>query len=243
MSFALTLTVAFCVLLLASVLQTTVGFGLALISLPLLAMVFDARTAVVGCGLCGLLNPTLTTIRNRQHVQWRVVTGVLAGVVLGAPIGLFVFTRLSAQALTVAVALAAIGFTILIWSGLRMRAGTASVLGVGVVVGALSTSVGTNGPPLVGTFQAMGMDPDSFRATLAAVFLGTGVLSVTGFTVAGQVTGSALALAAVGIPAIALGWPLGNWTFSRIQADRFRHMVLGLLLVTSAAPLVSLVLV
>jgi uncharacterized membrane protein YfcA len=101
------------------------------------------------------------------------------------------------------------------------------------VSGVLSTSTGTNGPPLVAAFQAMGYDPRNFRATLAAVFFGSGVLGMAAFAVAGQITRPVLQVALVGAPAGALGWFAGNTLFVRIDGTRFRHVVLAGLVASS----------
>jgi uncharacterized protein len=100
-------------------------------------------------------------------------------------LGLLLMISLDGPALTLLTAIMALTCTFLVWRGLRLPPGRASVYGAGPVAGVLPTATGTNGPPLVAAFAAMRFQPREFRATLAGVFSFTGVFGVVGFPVAG----------------------------------------------------------
>lgn len=228
------LLVAFVVVLLAAAVQAVTGFGFALVAVPLVALATDPRTAVVGAGLAGLGMSLAVTMRERAHVRWRTTGLLLATAVAGMPLGLLLLRSASDQVLTALIAACALGGTALVWRRARLRtAGPVALSAVGVLVGTLSTATGTNGPPMVAAFQAMGYDARTFRATIAAVFSGTGTASVAGFFMAGVVTSDGLWIGAVGTPAMVLGWLLGDRLFRRLDADRFRGVVLAALVVTS----------
>jgi uncharacterized protein len=136
---------------------------------------------------------------------------------------------------------AVLAFTVMQWRGLRLRGGPATLAVAGVTCGALTTSIGMNGPPLVAVYQAMGYGPRELRATLAAVFGAVGSLGVVGFVAAGLVTRSAALVALVGAPALLVGWLIGNRVFSRMSAERFRLVVRGALVASSVLTLASAV--
>jgi len=129
----------------------------------------------------------------------------------------------------VLIAVIVLGCTWIVWRPPRLPAGRSAVAAVGVLTGMLTTSTGTNGPPLVAVFRAMGYGQRAFRATLAAVFLGTGVLGAIGFVLAGAVTRRASIVALVGLPAAVLGWAVGDRIFSRLNAGAFRRVLLAAL--------------
>jgi uncharacterized membrane protein YfcA len=227
-----TLSAVFVIVLAASVIQAVTGFGFALVAMPLLQLVVEPHAAVVGGGLASLLMSLGIGWRERTHVRWSSALPLMAATGVGMPVGLLVLTTLDATALTVLTAVMALGCTILVWRGLRLPPGRASVYGAGLVSGVLTTATGTNGPPLVAAFQAMRYEPREFRATLAGVFSFTSVFGVVGFLVAGQVNRPSILVGTIGLPAVLLGWWAGNRLFTRIDAPRFRRVVLGALIVS-----------
>jgi uncharacterized membrane protein YfcA len=150
------------------------------------------------------------------------------------PIGVWVIARVREQPLQVAIALIVLAFTVLLWRRVRLPTGSLGAeLGVGFTSGVLSTSTGMSGPPLVIALQAQGVSPSAFRATLAVVFLGGSAVSLALFVRAGLVTHDSWRVATAGIPGLAAGMLLGEWWFRRVNHERFRSIVL-VLLVTSA---------
>jgi uncharacterized protein len=217
----------------AAAVQAITGFGYALVAVPLLTVIVDPPTAVVGSALAGLWLSVVVTARERMHVRWRPALTLVGTSVLGMPIGLVLLAVLSDRALRLLIAAVVLLCTVQVWRAVRLPEHPAVVVGAGLVSGVLSTSTGTNGPPLVAAFQAMGYDPRNFRATLAAVFVGSGVLGIAGFAAAGQITRPVVLLALVGAPAAAVGWFAGNTLFVRIDGTRFRHVVLTGLVISS----------
>lgn len=229
------LAAASAILLLAAMAQAVTGFGFALVATPLLALATEARTAVVVAGLAGLVMNLTLAAGERAHVHWRTAWLLLGTAVAGLPLGLLVLWLAPDRLLTALIGVCVLGCTGLVWRDVRLpHPGPATLGAIGVLVGALSTSTGTNGPPLVAAFQAMGYEPRAFRATLAAVFAGTGVASVFGFLAAGLVTPRVAWLGLAGVPAVGLGWFVGNRLFARIATARFRSVVLASLVVSSA---------
>lgn len=233
----LTLIAAFGIVLLSAVAQAVSGFGFALLAVPLLAATTDARTAVIVASLASLGLNLTAVARERAHVRWRTANLVTAAAVVGMPAGLLILVFAPGRLLTGLIAAVVLGCTLLVWREARFRTGTGAVGAVGVLVGVLTTSTGTNGPPLVAALHALGYDPRTFRATLATTFASTGVIGLAGFLVSGQVSALALRIAAIALPAVLLGWWLGNQIFARVDPLAFRRIVLVGLVVSSGAAL------
>jgi uncharacterized membrane protein YfcA len=229
----LTFVVAFLVILVASAAQSLTGFGYALLAVPLLALVLDPRLAVVVASIAGMCLTTGTMVVERPHVQWRAVGVLCAAATAGIPIGLVLLRALSDSALRLLIAGVALLCTLQVWRGVRFPANRTVVAVAGFLSGILGTSTGTTGPPMIAALQAMGYDPRRFRATLSAAFSFTGLLGLAGFLVIGQITERAVALGLGTIPAVIAGWLAGNRLFARIDAQRFRKVVLSALVVSS----------
>ncbi len=235
------LLVAFVVVLLAAATQAMTGFGFALVAVPLLSLALDPRTAVVGVGIAGLILTVTVAVQERRHARWPVVGLLLGALVAGMPVGLLVLRTAPDRLLIAMIGTVVAGCAVLIWRGLRIPTTRPAVLGLGALAGVLATSTGTNGPPLVAAFQAMGYEPRVFRATLAVIFTGSGLLALAGFALAGQVSVPALQVGLVGVPASLLGWWGGDLVFRRLDARRFRQVVLGALVAGGAVLVVRAV--
>jgi uncharacterized membrane protein YfcA len=133
-------------------------------------------------------------------------------------------------------------FAVLLWRGLRLprHRGTDAV--AGFAAGILSTSTGTSGPPIEIALSAKEMPPTMFRATISVIFLVQGSAALVAFALGDQVTMDALAVALAGLPGLVLGSIVGERGFRRLDASRFRAVVLGMLFVSGVVALLGAVL-
>ena len=229
-----TALVVVAVALLASVAQGLTGFGFALVIVPFLLLVVDVQETVVISTLLGIASTALLMIRSRRHVQWPLVLRLLAGSVAGMPAGLAVLLFVPEQALRLAVAAIVLAMVAAMAAGTRLRdSGPRGELAVGLVAGVLRTSTGMPGPPVVLYLQGAGYRPHEFRAALSVFFLLGSVLSLAAFAGTHLVTGSAVVVSALALPAVVVG----NWTGDRLlgmlDPTLFGRIVLLLLAVTA----------
>lgn len=227
------LLVSFAIIAVAAATYGLTGFGFALVAIPLLAVAIDARTAVVAVTLDFVVMAAVVAVRERGSVYWPAAIVLFATSLAGMPFGLLALVATSERLLTGMIAVCVLVTTFLMWRGMHLRDGRATVATAGVISGVLATSTGTAGPPVVVAFQAMGYDPASFRATLSAVFTAMSIIALGGFLLAGQVGNREIAIGLVGLPAMLAGWACGNALFRRVEAARFRQLVLSALVVTA----------
>jgi uncharacterized membrane protein YfcA len=226
---------AFAIAALAAFAQSVSGFGSALVAVPLLSVLAGPRTAVVTITALSIAMTALATVRERRHVQWRVAGTLAAAGLIGMPVGLVLLTSLGARALTLVIAALVLVVTVMLARGWSAHPGPWARRSAGVLSGAMLTSTGMNGPPLVITLQALRLRSDAFRATLQAVFCAQDVAAVAGFVAVGQLNRTVLVAVAAGLPGLPLGWLLGDRVFTRIDQDVFRRVVLGMLVVSADA--------
>ncbi|MGH8793610.1 MAG: sulfite exporter TauE/SafE family protein [Stackebrandtia sp.] len=217
--------------------QAVSGFGFALVAIPAMTIMTNPETALVAVGIVGLPLTAGMLAVERTHVSWRPVWQLVIPAFVGMPVGLAVLLVTPEPVMTGVIALIVVGCTVLVWRRWRLRGGSGRVYAAGAFSGVLSTMTGTNGPVLVAVLQAKNLSPRTFRASMAAIFAVNGVVTLVGFSLAGVVSVQTLLLAAVGLPAIAAGSWIGNRLFHRIDAARFRQILLGGLVATSVATL------
>jgi uncharacterized membrane protein YfcA len=222
--------------LLASAAQGLTGFGYALVVVPFFILILDVQDAVVVATVLGAVGVALIVVRVYRDVPWPTVGRLLAGSAAGIPAGLTALVFAPEDVLRIAVGLAAAAMALLLAAGVRVETRSAPAdLAAGAVSGALRASTGLPGPPVVLYLQGSGTPPHEFRATLAVVFFAGGLISLVALAAAGVVHGDALALAAIGVPAVVVGNWTGGRLHGRIDPELFGRLVLALLVATSLA--------
>ncbi len=228
------------VVLVASTAQTLVGFGFALIAVPLFVAVLDVRDTVVIVTLLGLLNSSLVARQVWRHVPWRTVSWLFAGSLAGMPIGLAVLLFAPEDALRFGVGVSTIVMTAALASGLTLGdGGIGSELGVGMVSGVLNTSTSMNGPPVVLYLQGVGHSPQPFRGGLSVFFAACSVVTMGAFLATGVVSSFAVGMAAAALPAVLAGSVLGHALLRRVEPALFRRLVFALLVAAALSAVAS----
>jgi uncharacterized membrane protein YfcA len=168
---------------------------------------------------------------------WRDAITTSIAALVGMPIGLFVLTHANDQVLTATIGVTILVLTTWLWRGLTLPRGRRTELAAGFVSGTLATSVGTNGPPVVIAFQAVGLEPRPFRATLQACFAFQGSIALALFWSRGLVVHDVGVAFLVGVPSAVIGALLGDRIAPRVHAGPFRNAVLMLLVLSGVVAL------
>jgi uncharacterized membrane protein YfcA len=209
---------------------------------PLLSLIWDVKSAVVASTLLGTIILVPLFLEVRRHVRLGMAGRLLLGSLLGIPLGVVVLDLIDPQALKVLVGAVVIMASLLLYVAPQVRwpqaGGTVAVM-VGALSGMLRASTSMGGPPSVLYLLGIERDLEAFRGTLLAFFLPASLITVVALAAAGRVTPEVLRTSAVGLPAVAAGFFLGGWVRSWMPERVFRTVVLGVLIVTSVAVIVS----
>jgi len=224
----------------AAFVQSISGFGLALLSVPLMSLFTDVRLSVVVVNLIGLVTTSAQAWKEREHADAPLAVRVTVAVIIGMPLGLVAFLFMSETYLKVGLGIVVLFVTLLLMRGFTLRSTTRTADWLlGGASGALSTSVGTNGPPLVFLFQARQMPQEIFRATISRVFILSNIVTVIIFASAGKITVDSIVAAAVSLPVLVIAISAGFWTRRFVNQQRFRILVLTLLVISGLSTIVS----
>jgi uncharacterized membrane protein YfcA len=226
--------------LLAGAVQSGTGFGFSLVAVPALAAAYGPAAAVSTATLASLLQNSLTLVgeRRRPEALWRVVAVLVVAGLPGMAIGAVVLKNAPDDALHLLVAVAVLGAVVA--RAMRKQHEPTSGVFAGAIAGALSTSTGINGPPIVLHLLRRNIEPMQTRDTLAAFFIATGVLTVVALVLAG--TFHAAPYWGVALAAAAAGQFIGRGVFMRLSKDQHERITLGLLIVSAlvaAAPAIA----
>ena len=217
--------------------RATFGFGEAVVSMPLLALLpVSLHTSASLVGLAGLTVAALSLAARTREVDRQVFLRLAVGTVLGVPLGVALLL-LVPEAVTTTV----LGVLLVAYAAYSLgptpslpRPGTGWAYPTGLVAGALGSAYNVNGVPVVVYGTMRRWPPSLFRGTLQAHFLFSGVLVVAGQALGGAWTAQLPPLFALSLPAIGAATWLGHRLHARIPAHRFERYVFVLVLVLGA---------
>lgn len=224
-----------------AMLQSTVGFGFALVAAPLVFAALESQKAVGLMLVLSLVSHVMILGlegRRPQPLLGDVVRLVAWGVP-GLIAGVLVLRSVDARVLQVMLTVAVFGGLVVQHLARRMNTGgerswwAAPVAGLSS--GALTTSTTTGGPPLVLYLRAGSPSPTVMRDSLITCFMAMallGALVLWAFG-AGAAVPPGTWVAAL-VPVAALGQLLGRRGFARLQ-ERHYELVLTVVLVVSAS--------
>jgi uncharacterized membrane protein YfcA len=226
------------VLALASAVQATAGFGFALVSMPLLSAVIGPASALATTSLVAIVNSAATAVSARAHADRSSLRRMAIAAIVGMPIGLWLLETASVRTMQIVISLTVAAAAVLIGAGFRLRrAGAGTEVAAGLLSGALGTSTGTSGPPIVICLQSRGLPAAKLRATISSQFVATGWLSVVLLAARGHVHRDDVFMALAALPLLALSWLLGARSFRRLSQRHYDSLVVGLLLAVAAVGL------
>ncbi len=233
-----TVTAVAGIVFVAAALQRAVGFGFALLAVPLLAFVVPTKSAVIIIFLNGTVTCAWLAFRFRQHIEWDVARPLGTAAIVGAPVGVVILDAISAGTLRLLL-----GITTCVAAGWVIVSSRLSrsepvvphrstTVALGFASGVINTSLATNGPPLVYALRRRGLHGDRFRATLSSVFLLSNLIGLPLLALAGLITTFDVALAATSVLPCVAGIIAGSSVGVRMGPTQFAWAVDLLLLTT-----------
>lgn len=223
------------IILLAATLQGITGFGFALISLPLLLLVYDPHTAVVLNIMLSIVSLSLLVYKVRQEVIIPMVKNLFLGSLLGIPLGVYIFYSFDVNLLKLTISVITLIFSLILISGLTVKNATGRLWEntVGSVSGFLTGSIGMPGPPIILFLSNQKMPKDRFRATTSAFFVFAYIVSILFMAWSGAIDRSIVLTVVSLIPFAILGGHLGYLIFPLVPQSKFHYGVTCLVLTSS----------
>jgi uncharacterized protein len=217
------LAVAIGLAIVGSVIQGSIGFGLAVVSAPILLLVNPVFVPGPML-LAAMLLVMLMALRDRRDVIARDIGLATMGRVLGtipaayaiAAMPVSTYELLFAALVMLAVVLSALGW--------HIRRTPANVILAGVLSGFSGTVASIGGPPMALVYQ--NETGPRIRGTLSVIFTIGTVISVAGLWWAGRFGLVELALGLLLMPAVLLGFALSRFTTGRVDRAHTRPAIL-----------------
>lgn len=216
--FAVALIVSF----LAAAMHSTVGFGFALISVPLLSLL-DPVFAPVPQLLVVLPLTLAIVLRERHAVELRSTLWILAGRIPGAFIGVALLKMLSTAALDVLMSLMVLIGVVLVSSRAGFERTAPREFGAGVASGIMAMVSAIGGPPIALLYR--NDTGPTVRANLGMVFAVGLCITISVRTAAGEVSWAEVVVGTGLLPAVWLGLRASRVLIPHVDGERLRNAI------------------
>lgn len=230
------LAVAVLATVLGATIQGAIGFGMNLVTVPMLALVLPESLPVAVIVLA--LPIAVSMLRHEHHAVDRAGLGwIIAGRIPGTLCGVLVVATVSTNMLQgiVSILVLALVAASLLTPPVPVSAGTQ--LAAGTVSGVTGTAAGIGGPPLALLYQ--NQTGAIMRSTLAASFLFGSLLSIVTLGIAGEVGPGQLLLGAGLAPLAVMGSIAGRRFHDQLDHGWLRPSVLVFVSIAAGMALID----
>jgi hypothetical protein len=220
----------------ATLIRSTLGFGEALVAVPLLALRAPVAVAAPLAVLVSIVVAGVVVVQDWRRIEHRSALGLVLASLLGIPLGVLLLTRANDHVVRLILGSVIIAFSLYALTVGRPRrlerdhAGW--LMACGVLAGILGGAYGMNGPPLAVYGALRRWSPQQFRATLQGYFLPVSLACLAGYLFVGLWDAAVTRYFLWSLPGVAAAIGLGRTINRRIESDRFgRFVYLGLVLI------------
>lgn len=224
------------VIFIATLIRSTLGFGEALIAVPLLALRLPIAVAAPLAVLVSVVVAAVIVIQDWRKIQMRSAVWLVLSSLVGIPLGLLLLTRVNDHIVKAILGLIIISFSIYsLTTTIRLHVKEDHwgwLLGAGFCSGVLGGAYGMNGPPLVVYGSLRRWSPQHFRATLQGYFLPASLVGLLGYASIGLWGTAVTRYSLLSLPGTLLAIVLGRAINHRLRGDGFfRYVYVGLIVI------------
>ncbi|WP_422124602.1 sulfite exporter TauE/SafE family protein [Planococcus sp. X10-3] len=220
------------IILTASILQTSTGFGFSILATPFLLLLFPVSDAIQINLVLSLLISAALISKIRHDIDFDILKRLIIGSIAGMPIGIAVFVAADMEKLKLGISLVILLLTLLLILSFRIRQTRGRDFLFGGLSGSLTTSIGMPGPPLLLYFSGTNTQKEKLRGTTLAFYLFIYSISLVLQIFFTGTHKTVWLSSAAAIPVVLLGLYLGQRLFHRIDQRTFRYVTYAILLFT-----------
>ncbi|MBU1001666.1 MAG: sulfite exporter TauE/SafE family protein [Proteobacteria bacterium] len=220
------------IVLVASFIQGTAGFGFAFFSVPLLALLLDFRVAVPTLVLLAQVLNLIILSQHHFRADWKKSVLPLTLFSLpGIPVGVWLLTWLDVRLLQGSLGVILVFYALYQWLAKPAPRvlSRAWMVCAGFLAGCLGGALNSQGPPVLVYTSLQPWSKDLVKGTLTAFFFTTGLAVVATQAYQGLITPEVTHLAAVCLPFLLVGVLVGRALYKRLGEGGYRQLFMTLI--------------
>ncbi|MDJ0845143.1 sulfite exporter TauE/SafE family protein [Crocosphaera sp.] len=219
------------IILLGVFIQSLSGFGLGVVSMPLITLVIDVRVASPLMNLISLLTLLIISVYYRNKLEIKAIFRLVIASSLAIPFGVYFLKNIDQTISSTILGMVVLGYGIYSLLEFPLPSIRSPKWGYGFAFcsGLLSGAYNTGGPPMIIYGNCCRWTPEQFRSNLNFFFFCNVIIVLTNHFLQGNITPEVLQLFMISIPMIVIGLILGFSLSKRVNLLLFRKLVLILL--------------
>jgi hypothetical protein len=226
------------VIFIATLIRSALGFGEALVAVPLLAFRIPVQVAAPLAVLVSITVAAVIIAQDWRKIHFHSAKWLVLSTLLGIPLGLL-FLKISPEKIAkTALGVIIIAFSLyaLIWRNrLHLQKDRRSLLLIcGFFAGILGGAYGMNGPPLAIYGAMRRWSPQHFRATLQGYFLPASLIGMIGYSLTGLWTPAVTRYYLLSLPITLIAVLIGRAINTRLAGEKFLRYIYLLLIAIGA---------
>lgn len=210
------------VLFFATFIRSALGFGEALIAVPLLALSMPVQVAAPLAVLVSITVAVVVVIQDWRQVHFRSAGWLVLSTLFGIPLGLLLLKTVPESVVKSILGAFIIAFALYSLTGRKPELHNDRLAPLfGFTAGILGGAYGMNGPPLVVYGVLRRWQPAQFRATLQGYFLIASIVGMAGYAATGLWTRTVSNYFLLSLPLALIAVFLGHAIHRRLSSARF----------------------
>jgi len=229
------------VMFFAGITQGFTGFGISVVSIPILVHFFPPKIVISAMIIWTFLFPLPIIFDGKKWLNLkRIMPLVISGVIF-MPLGTFLLLHLSTGTIKIITGLVVVLFSLLIISGVKKRVKNEKLVLplVGVLSGTLKGMISMSGPPIVLFLTNQSTMKHAFRVNLTAYFFLQNIAALFVFGFSGLINRDSVFFAAAYFPAMISGILFGIALTRFVREVMFRRIVLAVVLLSGISAIFS----
>ena len=226
------LLILFIIVIIASSLQTSTGYGFSIVGTPFLLLVFPFHEAIQINIILSICLSAVMIYSIRKEIDAALLKRLICGSPLGLIAGIFIYLYMDTALIKLAVGIIVLILTVLLIGHFTVKRTAVRDTAAGGLSGLLTTSIGIPGPPLLLYFLSAQIDKRTLRSTTLAFYLFAYTLSLIMQITFGGTTTKIWISSALALPALFLGVLLGQLVFNKINQKVFLKITYVILMFT-----------
>ncbi len=211
----------------AGFIQGLTGFGSVLLSLPLIALFLEFKTAVPFMTVCGIVLSLILIIQLRSAWDWKKVYPLLIGSLPGIPIGTYMLKTLESAPMYIFLGSILIAYSLfgIFFKGIIKELKKGWPYLIGFFSGILGGAVAASGPPVIIYTFLQPWDKDKIKVTLQGFFVISGFFTLAYFIYHGLISQKVLILSGLALPFITAGTLSGSFFYGKLNDASYRKLM------------------
>lgn len=218
------------IILVASILQTSTGFGFSILATPFLLMIFNPHEAIQINIILSLIISCALIMKIKKDIDKHLLKKLVLGSIIGIPFGGLIYISIDISTFKIVISIILLILTLLLILNISFKSTTVRDYIIGGLSGLLTISIGMPGPPLLIYFAGTKSVKERTRATTLAFYLFIYFISLISQIF---LTGTDMIIwrsSLYAIPVVFIGLIIGQVLFKHLNQKAFRiftYILLG----------------